>query len=388
MNVDYDVVVVGARVAGAPTAMLLAGCGYRVLLVDRSEIPSDTLSTHAVLRTGTLQLKRWGLIDRVLESGAPAIETVTLGFGKERIAFGVKPEFGVDHFVAPRRYVLDEILVEAAADAGAEVRRGTRVTGLLRDGLGGVTGVRIQGSGQVSARMVIGADGIRSLVANAVAATAYRWHVPTNAISYAYYSGIEHPGFHFQFTPGVNAGVIPTNNNEALVFAGRPTPMFDQFRYDPDVEFQRLLELASTDLAQIVAAGRRVSRYRSTPGLPGFVKQAWGPGWALVGDAGYSKDAVSAHGISNAFRDAELCARAVDSWLSQGDHYSLDRYQRQRDALGDGLFEESRLLASYGWDANQASRHMRAISEAVRDECAFIDRLPSWHGLSMSAAAS
>lgn len=383
MRHEYDVIVIGARVAGAPTAMLLARSGHRVLMVDRATMPSDTVSTHAVLRTGVLQLSRWGLLEEVIAAGTPPVRQITLGFGDERVPFDVRPACGVDTFYAPRRFILDDILAGAAEGSGVEFRQGVRMLDVLRDDDGRVRGVEL-GDGPrrspVTARIVVGADGVRSRLADLVGAKEYSWHPPLNSVHYAYYSGIDAPGFWFQFTPGVNAGLVPTNGGETLVFAGRPKAHFDRFQSDPDGELGRLLRRAGDDLADLVAGGERVSQYRGTRGLRGHIRQAWGPGWALVGDAGYTKDPISAHGISDALRDAELCARAVDVALRQPEHEAeaLARYQGQRDALSEALFRESRELAGYEWGPEEASARMRVISEAVRDECDALMALPDW----------
>lgn len=366
--IDYDVIVVGARVAGAPTAMLLARMGHHVLLVDRAQMPSDTLSTHAVTRTGALQLHRWGLLERLVSLGTPPVRHVTLGFGDERVLFPVREEHGVGHFVAPRRYILDSMLVQAAVEAGVEFLGKTRLTDLVWVPEDQVAGVVIGGA-VVTARMVVGADGVNSRVARLVGAQAYRSHRPLNAVNYAYFKDVDFDGYWFQFTPKVNAGFISTNDKHCLVFVGRPTGQLGQFRDDPDSEFMRLLELGGGDLVERMADASRVSPYRGTPGLPGFVRQSWGNGWALVGDAGYTKDPISAHGISDSFRDAELCALAVDATLRSRSSKWLRAYQRVRDRISLGLFEESRRLAEYRWDPAEASQRVRRISKAVESEC-------------------
>jgi 2-polyprenyl-6-methoxyphenol hydroxylase-like FAD-dependent oxidoreductase len=389
MTYDYDVIVVGARVAGASTAMLLARCGHRVLLVDRATMPSDTLSTHALLRTGVLQLTRWGLIDRVIAAGTPPVRDITLGFGEERIPFEVRPDYGIDTFYAPRRHILDAMIVEAAVADGVEFRGGLRMVGLLRDDDGRVSGAEIaDGATQerVSARMVIGADGHQSRVASLVDAVDLDSHPATNSVHYAYFNGVEASGFWFFFAPGVNAGLIPTNDGQTLVFAARPRALFGRFQSDPDGELMRLLRLAGNDLAEVVGRGERASGFRGTRGLTGHIRHAWGPGWALVGDAGYTKDPISAHGISDALRDAELCARAVDAALVDPgeEQVAMRRYQSRRDSLSMTMYEESRALASYRWDPSEASIRMRRISESVREECEAIVALPEWPAVRLS----
>jgi flavin-dependent dehydrogenase len=381
MTYDYDAIVVGARVAGSGTALLLARHGHRVLLLDRARMPSDTVSTHAILRSGVLQLQRWGILDRVIDQGTPAVRKVTLGFGEERVPIELSTDHGVEALYAPRRFILDNVVVEAAVEAGVEFKEAFRVTGLVRDTRKRVCGV-LAGPDEepLTARVVIGADGVNSRIARLVDAPQSESHRPTNAVHYAYFTDIDHTGFWFQFTPGTNTGLIETNNNEVLVFAGRPSDRVSRFRKDPESEFFRLLRDSGADLAERVEAGERVSKFRGTPGLPGFIRKPWGPGWALVGDAGYMKDPISAHGISDAFRDAELCARAVDMVLREPSNgaSALSGYEGQRDSLSREMYRESEGLAAYRWDAAEASARMRAISNAVHRECEALLALSPW----------
>lgn len=378
MSLDYDAVVVGARVAGASTAMLLARYGHSVLLIDRATMPSDTVSTHAILRSGVLQLQRWGMLDSVIEAGAPPIRSVTLGFADERIRIDVRPDYGVEALAAPRRYVIDNLLVEAAIESGAEFRGGTRVTEVTRDTEGSAAGVVLgRGDEHVSARIVIGADGYNSRIARLVGSGEYRSHEAMNAVHYAYFSGVDHSGFWFQFTPGVNVGLIATNDDHVLVFAGRPAHLVDDFRADPEAEFHRLLRQGGDDLADVVEAGTRETEFRGTPGLRGFMRQPWGEGWALVGDSGYTKDPISAHGMSDCLRDAELLAGAVHRGLEHPDEMvpALGEYQYARDRLSHAMYEATLGLARYEWGANRASELMRAISGAVHQECEYLQAL-------------
>lgn len=381
-GLDYDVVVVGGRVAGSAIGMLLARRGHKVLIVERAAMPSDTVSTHAILRSGVLQLTRWGLIDRVIAAGTPPIKDITLGFGEERIPFRVRPEFGIDTLYAPRRYLLDDMLAAAAREAGAEFIDRTAVSAVLSD-RGVVRGVQIRRGGrrsEISARWVVGADGHHSRVADQVGAAFRRQHPATNAVHYGYFEGIDADRFWFQFTPGINAGLIPTNDGQCLVFAGRPAHLRPAFSADPDREFFRLIASAGADLADLVARGTRVGKFRGTSGLSGFIRQAWGPGWALVGDAGYTKDPISAHGISDALRDAELCARAIDGALTKPESSGefLSTYEALRDSLSARMYEESRQLARFQWSAEEASARMRIISDEVRSECEALLALPDW----------
>ena len=174
-NRQYDAIVVGARCAGSPTAMLLARRGYRVLVVDRATFPSDTISTHLIHPPGVAALRRWGLLDRLLATGCPPIGTYSFDFGPFTSS-GSPGTTDEPLAYAPRRTALDKLLVDAAGQAGAEIREGFTVEGLEIDD-GRVTGIRGHSQGGKNiierARTVIGADGRHSLVAEAVGAAQY-----------------------------------------------------------------------------------------------------------------------------------------------------------------------------------------------------------------------
>ena len=184
-----DVVIVGGRVAGSATAMLLARLGHDVVVVDQASFPSDTTSTHSIARSGVVQLHRWGLLNAVTGSGAPAIRQVTFHALGESVTRTIKHKAGVGFLVAPRRYVLDTILAAAAERAGADLRTGITVTGVQRDRHGRVAGVYGHDRGgapiDIGARYVIGADGLRSRVAHSVGAPVNEARPAGGAIQYA-----------------------------------------------------------------------------------------------------------------------------------------------------------------------------------------------------------
>ena len=189
----YDAIVVGARCAGSPTAMLLARKGYRVLLIDRARFPSDTVSTHLIHAPGVAALDRWGLLDRLVATGCPPITTYSFDFGPLTITGTPRTAGETAVAYCPRRTVLDELLIGAASEAGAEVREGFTVSEpVFEDGV--VVGIRGRTSGGSPvverARVVIGADGAHSRVADAVRADRYHWK-PMQAVAYySYWSGI------------------------------------------------------------------------------------------------------------------------------------------------------------------------------------------------------
>ena len=331
----YDAIVIGARCAGSPTAMLLAQRGYRVLLVDKATFPSDTMSTHYIHPQGVARLKRWGLLEWVIDSNCPPIAQATFDLGPFTLMAATLPVDGVAAGYGPRRTVLDTLLVEAAVKAGAELREGFSVKELMMDG-DRVTGIRGRSAGGTAvteaAHLVIGADGMRSLVARNVQAPEYH-RVPSLSCGYySYWSGIEIAGVEFYPRQGSTLLAFPTNDGLVCVACIWPHDLFPTFRADIEGNFNKTLDLAPA-LAERVRVGRREERFVGTADAPNFFRKPYGPGWALVGDAGYHKDPILAHGISDAFRDAELLAEAVHAGLSgqQSLEEALAEYEQRRN---------------------------------------------------------
>ena len=371
----YDVIVAGARCAGASTAMLLARSGMRVLVVDPMRRGSDTLSTHALMRGGVLQLARWGLLGEIIAAGTPPIRTTTFHYEDEVVPVPIKPRDGVDGLYAPRRTLLDRVLVDAAEEAGAHVLHGFAVAGLLRDPSGRVVGATVAGSDgrelALHADMVVGADGMRSRVARLVEAPVERVGHHQAACVFGYWSGLEVDGYHWHYRPGAGAGVIPTNGGDTCIFAGVPALRFERERWR-GLEWlygQALLE-AAPELAVHMEERAALPRLRAFAGAPAFLRRCVGPGWALVGDAGYFRDPFTAHGITDALRDAELLARAILA----GGGAELEEYQATRDGVARELMDVTDRLASFAWDMQEVrslhvalSRSMGAGVEVVRD---------------------
>jgi flavin-dependent dehydrogenase len=352
---ESDVVVVGARCAGAVTAMLLGRLGYRVTLVERGRIPSDTLSTHGIARGGVVQLAKWGLLDQVLASGAPAIRQVVFRTDGVEDIRTVKPRDGVDLLVAPRRYILDRILVDAAVAAGATIRAGLTATGLFRAADGRVQGIAARSADGTTAclpaKIVVGADGVRSRMAELVGSAVRESHPTDNATFYAYVSGLPWRGFEFhvgEFADGRTgyAGVFPTHHGAACVWVCCPASKVGGLRGGVVEPFFDLLEAVSPTLAARMAMGRVVSPIRGVVRLPNQIRRATGPGWALVGDAGYHRDPITGHGITDAFRDAELLTRSIDDHL-RGGAADLAEYEAARDAALRETFDLTCAMTHY-----------------------------------------
>jgi 2-polyprenyl-6-methoxyphenol hydroxylase-like FAD-dependent oxidoreductase len=315
----YDAIVVGARCAGSPTAMLLARKGYKVLLVDRARFPSDTVSTHIIWPHGAEILNRWGLLDRLAATGVPPVcRQMSFDVGPFALRGTVPDANDGQGGFCPRRTVLDHLLVNAAAEAGAEVREGVIVERLLSDGdtVVGVGG-RIEGGGSIEerARLVIGADGTHSVVARLVHAPEYDTRPMAACAYYSYFSDIVQDDLelfvreHCAFLGG------PTNDGLHIVVINWPTMMFPDVRADIEGHVWRALDLAP-DFAARVRKGRRQEKWYGIAGVPNYFRKPYGAGWALVGDASYCKDPMTAQGISDAFIDAESIAEAVDASLS------------------------------------------------------------------------
>ena len=380
----HDVVVVGARAAGAATALLLARLGHDVVLLDRAVFPADTLSTHQIARTGVVLLHRWGLLDAVLGSGAPAIRQVTFTAQGESTTRAIKDKSGVDLLVAPRRYVLDPLVAEAAAEAGADVRLGATVAGVRRDHTGRATGVyghdRAGGPLEIEARFVVGADGLRSRVARSVGAAVVEDRGRRGAAQYAYYGGLPWDGIELIIADRALTGVFPTHDGQACIWICGPSADTHGARRraaSQEEAFTASLHRTAPDLARRLRAGVRTSPVTGMLRTPNFLRRAHGPGWALVGDAGYHRDAVTGHGISDAYRDAELLAVALDQALrgATDEATALAAYQRRRDHALREIFELTCALASYPPVAEFVELQKR-LSVAIDVEAAAVAAAP------------
>lgn len=345
MTTSYDAIVIGARCAGSPTAMLLARRGHRVLLVDRARFPSDTMSTHLVHPPAVAALARWGLRDRLAATGCPPIERYSYDFGPVTVQGSPRPVEGVGTAYCPRRTVLDKLLVDAAVEAGVELREAFTVEDLVVDG-DRVVGIRGHARGGTTvterARVVIGADGRHSLVAKAVGAQRYGEVPAVESSYYAYWSGLPTDGAQIVIRAEHHRGwgVLPTHDGLTCVVNGWPIAEFAANRSDIEGTVRRAHELAP-EFAERIAAATRETRYVGTGDLAGFFRVPYGPGWALVGDAGYHKDPITAFGIHDAFLSAELLAAALHDAFTGRRPYdeALAGYQRDRDEHARAIYE-------------------------------------------------
>jgi 2-polyprenyl-6-methoxyphenol hydroxylase-like FAD-dependent oxidoreductase len=335
--VAYDVIVVGARVAGAATAMLLARAGLSVLLVDRARLPADTLSTHQVQLPGIAALHRWGLLSAITAAGTPATRRLRFDAGPVPLDGEYPAIDGAGALYSPRRTVLDEVVLDAARQAGAAVRLGFEVGQLTTDD-GRVTGIcgreRRGRAASELARLVVGADGKRSVVARCAGAARYRVQPVRTMASYAYWSGVPTVGGGGEVyrRAGRAVAAFPTNDDLTMIYVGSPAAGFGQARRDLTGHYLAGLD-GCGDLADRVRAGRQAERLRTTPGIAARMHVPYGPGWALAGDAGLVLDPCSAHGITRALGDAQLLANAIIGGFGGrgGLAATLPGYHRARD---------------------------------------------------------
>lgn len=325
----YDVVVVGARCAGASLATHLAGQGASVALLDRATFPSDTPSTHFFQAEGSACLGRLGVLDAVLAAGAPWLERLDVFFEGLHVSdrWYTRPT-DPGPALCVRRPVLDTALVERAVRAGAELRTGTKVTGLVQEG-GRVVGVRTAGDAEVRAGLVVGADGMNSTVARLVGARRYHAVANQRFTAWAYYEGAswEPPaaatlfrqGDHFLFG-------MPTDGGLYLAAVVPSLQHLPAFRADPEAGLARHLTV-SEPISAMLSGARRAGRMHFLSDFPTFFRESAGPGWVLVGDAGHFKDPAGAQGISDALRQAEALAAAV----GRGTDEALAAWWRWRD---------------------------------------------------------
>lgn len=382
MSKMYDAIVVGARCAGSPTAMLLARKGYHVLLLDRDTFPSDHMSTHWIQQPGVARLDRWGLRERLVATGCPPITSINMDLGPFALRGTPPPVGDVAEAYCPRRIVLDKLLVDAAVEAGAELREQFSVQDLVWDGdrVSGITGRSASGTTVTErAPIVIGADGLHSLVARQVEAPTYNTRPTFQCAYYSYWSGVPVDGVEFYPREHRGFGGLPTHHGLTCIIVGWPHDEFHAFRADIEGNFLKTLELAPA-FAERVRQGRQEERFTGTADLPNFYRKPYGPGWALVGDAGYHKDSITAQGITDAFRDAELLTEAIGEGLSGRPlEEALADYERRRNeatmehyeltcdfaALQPPSPEQQQLFAALRHDQEQTNRFFGTFAGTV-----------------------
>jgi 2-polyprenyl-6-methoxyphenol hydroxylase-like FAD-dependent oxidoreductase len=389
MAEQFDVIVVGGRCAGSPLATLLTRAGMRVCIVDRAAFPSDTPSTHAVQPAGVKILDRLGVLDELLQV-VPPIERGNTAFDGSRIEIeGVSELLGAP-MLSVRRVTLDAILLNAAAAAGAEVRTQTTVTGLVEDG-GRITGVRTN-SGELRARLVVGADGARSTVARLVNAAEYHRTPPGRVFLWAYFEGSTGDDSAVWLGKVGDHAFLGTPTDAGLFMAAVVPSIVrrDELRHDREAGYVAGLRQWPEFDAR-VAGGRRVGPVRMMSRWHGFFRQSAGPGWVLVGDAGHFKDPTPGQGISDALRQAVKLAAAIETdlggagppdqalrdWWSWRDRDAWEMYWFAHDLGAPGptpllLREIQRRMAA---DPQLAERFLRVLNHDLAPSSVFTPAL-------------
>src|SRR5262245_50262959 len=371
----YDAVVIGARCAGAATALLLARSGAKVLVIDRQAYGADTMSTHALMRSAVMQLTRWGLVPNLAAAGTPAIRSTTFHYGDEAARVEIKPDHGVDLLLAPRRTVLDPLLVDAAREAGATVRYVVALSELQFASSGRVIGATLKDSSgacrTVRSDIVIGADGRQSTVAQLVNSRTLAEGFNASGVVFGYFANVDRDGLHWLYARNAAAGVIPTNAGHC-VFAAVPASQFvATFRGDVTRGFLGVLASSFPGLRADIGRATLTGRLRSFAGATSYLRQCHGAGWALVGDAGYFKDPLTAHGITDALRDAQLLSRGIIDGGTRG----LEAYQRERNELSVPLMRATDAIASFMWDLDEIKQLHADLSAAMKAEANHIANL-------------
>jgi 2-polyprenyl-6-methoxyphenol hydroxylase-like FAD-dependent oxidoreductase len=339
----YDVIIVGARCAGSPLGMLLSRAGRSVLVVDRASFPSDTLSTHYVRPEGAGLLAQWGLLDRVMATGCPPLTHMKIT-GRTGQLEDVAYPAGIIG-LCPRRTVIDDILVKAAREAGAEVRERFSMTDVVRDGSGcviGITGRDGEGRDAVEeAAIVVGADGLHSKLAQLVQPEEYNQVDSLVCAYWSYFSGIDiGPRVEILEMPGAGMLTFPTHDGLACVAAVRPVEDFAAYRADIQGMFAQTVASFGPDATARMQAAKREERWYGTADVPYHFRKPYGPGWALVGDAGFHVDPTLGLGMSKAFSEASILAPALVAALEDPAAFDahLRRFHEERDAT---WFEEA-----------------------------------------------
>jgi 2-polyprenyl-6-methoxyphenol hydroxylase-like FAD-dependent oxidoreductase len=313
---QFDVIVVGARCAGSPLALLLRRAGLDVCLVDRADFPSDTPSTHGIQPCGVQVLERLGVREAV-EATTEPVENALLAFGDRRVEI---TEFDLKvgaPMLNVRRVTLDAILLEAAAAAGVEVRTRTSVTGLIASD-GRVTGVETT-AGTLRAPLVVGADGARSTVARLAGAAEYMQTPARRIFTWGYYEGVPGEGTVWLGRVGEHAYLAsPTDAGLFLAAVVPPIERWEELRADRERHYDEGLA-AWPELREHLGGARRVGPVRMMSRWHGFFRESAGPGWALVGDAGHFKDPTPGQGIADALRQVVELAAAIEKGLGGGD---------------------------------------------------------------------
>jgi flavin-dependent dehydrogenase len=351
--------------------------------VDRTTFPSDmAFSNHFVHQAGAAALKRWGLLERLAATNCPPITEDYFDYGAFSLSGPVPAVDGVNTAFAPRRIKLDPLLVTAAVEAGAELRDGFSVQELLWDN-GRVTGIRGRHKGNTvteKGRMVIGADGMFSIVAKAVGAPESKNSAPLEGSWYAYWSGVPMKGWHLWLRPDRVIFAYNTNDGLSLIGVAFCARVLRVVRPSIETHHREVIQQYAPELAERMRQGRRESHFVGGA-IPYYLRRPHGPGWALVGDAGYQKDPCTASGITDAFRSAEWLVEAIDAGFSgrQPLEQALAAYEKKRDQSEIPYFDLTTQLAALAPPPPEVAQILFALTDNPEQRSRFFSMLA--HGV-------
>src|ERR1700722_4758401 len=338
---SWDAIVIGARCAGAATALLLARHGHRVLLVDRGSFPSDTMSTLYIHQPGLSLLRHWGLLDAITASKCPTIDSISYRVEDVLLNGPLPAVDGIKFACAPRRNILDQIMITAAVGAGVEFAEQTTLSTLLSEDER-VVGVRLRTKYHSDlterAKLVVGADGMRSKVAGLLGVPFSTEDPRATCIYYTGWTGLS-CGFTMREQPGSWIATVPTHDGVTLVLTYFPRHRFPEIRTGPLESQLAAIRQQAPDLSDELVGADQVMGIRGTGDQPNFFRKAFGSGWVLVGDAGHHLDSITARGITNAFIQAQILSEEIGAKLDDDAQLqsALSRFASRRDeALIDG----------------------------------------------------
>jgi len=340
-----------------------------VLMVDRGQYGADSLSTHALMRAGVMQLSRWGVLPRIVAAGTPVVSAAAFVYDGEMLTVPVKSRDGIDGLYAPRRTVLDRALVDAATAAGVTTAYETALVDLEQDAYDRICGAVIRTANgdtrTIAARLVIGADGLYSPTMKLVKSRTIARGCWSSALVFGYWRDLPLHEYRWYYAKGVSAGVIPTNDGLTCVFASVPSAQFaEHFGQGVGRGYREVLERAAPDIAFRFSPYAIAGRLHGFAGMGGRLKQAAGPGWALVGDAAYCKDPLNAHGLTDAMVEADYLAAAI----AEDRDESLMDYAADRDRRVRPLFDVTDRIASFEWTMDEVKELHKQLARAMADE--------------------
>jgi 2-polyprenyl-6-methoxyphenol hydroxylase-like FAD-dependent oxidoreductase len=362
----YDVIIVGARCAGSALGLMLARSGKKVLMLERTTFPSDTMSGHYIHPAGISCLKRWGVFDQLAATDTPEQKKLTLDFGPFALsATPTAASDGTSSGYGPRRRIFDILLAEAAVAAEVEFIDGVTVNRPLwnQGRVAGVEGHTANGKPfEFRARLVIGADGRNSTIAEAVGAQKYNKTPSATCTCYSYWSGFDTPHIHLFSRAGRFFVVQPTNEGLTMIAVIWPASEFRKVRSNLEESFNSAVAEVPW-IEERFRVAKRQERFAGTADQAGFFREAHGLGWALVGDAGYHRDAITAQGMTDAFLHAELLAQAINAGFdgSMPMDQALADFQNRRDASVMPMYGLTNDLARLAPPSPEMTQLMGAI---------------------------